>query len=181
MDEPAARWMTYRELAEELGVSLRAAEARARRHVKAGKWRHRVDNDPPNAARVLVPPADLEMAQGSTEGLPAPLPRGRTQEDTGTPTGGDTAAQINALLAELKASHERETTELRRRADSAEADATGQRERAAKAEGQGAAVARERDRAEAQRDEARAELAAWTAGGPFARAVRAFLNRRGRS
>ena len=37
-------------------------------------------------------------------------------------------------------------------------------------------VMAERDRAEA----ARAELAEWTAGGPVARAVRAFLDRRGR-
>jgi hypothetical protein len=38
-------------------------------------------------------------------------------------------------------------------------------------------VTAERNRAEA----ARSELADWTAGGPVARAVRAFLNRRGRS
>ena len=54
------------------------------------------------------------------------------------------------------------------------------RERAGRAEGESATlreqVTVERERAEA----ARAELAEWTAGGPVARAVRAFLNRRGR-
>ena len=45
-------------------------------------------------------------------------------------------------------------------------------------------VAAERERAEASAREleaARAELADWTAGGPVARAWRAFVNRRGQS
>ena len=61
------------------------------------------------------------------------------------------------------------------------------RERAARAEGESGALreqaAAERERAEARArdlEAARAELAAWTAGGPLARAWRAFLNRRGR-
>jgi hypothetical protein len=36
----------------------------------------------------------------------------------------------------------------------------------------------QRDAAQVARDATQAELAAWTAGGPLARAVRAFLNRR---
>ena len=60
--------MTYRALADELGISLRAAEARARRNVRMGRWRHRIDNEPPKAAQVLVPPADLEAMRGGTEG-----------------------------------------------------------------------------------------------------------------
>ena len=86
----------------------------------------------------------------------------------------------SAVLAELKASHEREAGELRRRAEAAEADAMAQRDRAARAEGEGAATVRERVRAEAERDEARAQMAEWTAGGPLARAMRALLYRRGR-
>ena len=70
----------------------------------------------------------------------------------------------------------------------------GQRERAGRAEGEAAwlaeAVAREQGRAEAERkaraeaeaerDAARAELEGWMAGGPFARALRVFLYRKGR-
>jgi hypothetical protein len=68
MGEAEPRWMTYRALADELGISLRAAEARARRNVRMGRWRHRIDNEPPKAAQVLVPPADLEAMRGGTEG-----------------------------------------------------------------------------------------------------------------
>ena len=76
------------------------------------------------------------------------------------------------------------------RADRAEAAAAvvpELRERAGRAEGEAATlreqVAAERGRAETNGREleaARSEFAAWTAGGPLARALRAFLNRRGR-
>ena len=79
MGEAEPRWMTYRALADELGISLRAAEARARRNVRMGRWRHRIDNEPPKAAQVLVPPADLEAMRGGTEGDTEP----RTVGDTG--------------------------------------------------------------------------------------------------
>ena len=69
------------------------------------------------------------------------------------------------------------------------------RERVGRAEGESATLqeqvkaerdrtTRERERAEAaarDAEAARADLAAWTAGGPLARAMRAFLNRRGRA
>ena len=76
MGEAEPRWMTYRALANELGISLRAAEARARRNVRTGRWRHRIDNEPPKAAQVLVPPADLEAMRGGTEGSTDPLTAG---------------------------------------------------------------------------------------------------------
>jgi hypothetical protein len=201
-DTSAARWLTYRELATEAGLSLPAAEARARRLVKGGRWRHRIDNNPPNAARVLVPVADLEAIRGQgAAGVAQPrapgAPLGGTQEVAQSPT-------VNDLLAELKASHEQVAGELRHRADAAEArirelaaelgieqealarereradraEATAAavpelRERAARAEGESGAlreqVAAERERAEARArdlEAARAELAAWTAGGP---------------
>ena len=71
----------------------------------------------------------------------------------------------------------------RERADKAEAAAAvvpDLRERLGRAEGESGTL-REQARAERNRAEAaRAELADWTAGGPLARAWRAFVNRRGR-
>lgn len=94
-EAPEARWLTYRELADESGLSLPAAMARARRMVKAGKWRHRLDNDPPNAARVLVTTTDLEAMRGVAEGgaqrVPQPPPE---------------PFAINVLAEELKASRQ---------------------------------------------------------------------------
>jgi chromosome segregation ATPase len=166
-DPPASLWLTYRELAIETGLSVPAAEARARRMVKAGKWRHRVDNSPPNAARVLVTPADLaamrdQSAQGGTE----PLAQGRTQ-------GAAEAPVINALLTELKAAHERIASELERRAAAVAqvaeltAEVTAQRERAARAEAAAAAVPELREkaaRAEGERDALQEVLRAAQAG-----------------
>jgi hypothetical protein len=77
-DAPAARWFTYREFAAETGLTPRAAEARARRMVKAGKWRHRIDNDPPNAARVLVTDTELNVMRDQARRPPSvPAPRAR--------------------------------------------------------------------------------------------------------
>ena len=54
------------------------------------------------------------------------------------------------------------------------------RERVGRAEAERDQARAERERVERQAVEAQAELAEWMAGGPLARAVRAFLNRRGR-
>jgi hypothetical protein len=210
MDEGGTdKWMTYRELADTLGISLRAAEARARRNIRAGRWRHRIDNDAARAARVLVPHADLRR---DTVGPTHPL----TVEATAGATNPHT---INVLLAELKDSREAEAMQ-RERAAKAEGEALALREAlarearraeqtealvrqggtrlialeterrrlqaqieaTAKAEqAQVAAADAARQTAEREREAARAELASWTAGGPLARALRAFLSRRGQS
>ena len=94
MGEAEPRWMTYRTLADELGISVRAAEARAGRNVRMGRWRHRIDNEPPKAAQVLVPPADLDAMRGGLEGDTDP----RTVGDT---EGGAVPHKIIALVAEL--------------------------------------------------------------------------------
>jgi hypothetical protein len=125
MGEAEPRWMTYRALADELGISLRAAEARARRNVRMGRWRHRIDNEPPKAAQVLVPAADLEAMHGGTEG------------DTEAPTVGDTEGgafphKIIALVTEL---HQRAEAAEGRARELAGELAT-QRERAGRAEGE---------------------------------------------
>jgi hypothetical protein len=143
------RWMTYRALADELGISLRAAEARARRNVRMGRWRHRIDNEPPKAAQVLVAPADLEAMRGSTEGGTAPDTAGATAPRTTGGTAGNTASHAvgdtvgdtvpQGVLALV--------TELHQRAEAAEArtrdlagELAAQRERAGRAEGERAAL-----------------------------------------
>src|SRR4051794_21864062 len=109
----ADAWMTYRELAKALGISQAAAQARARRNVRAGKWLHRIDNDALKTARVLVSPADLDAMRQEAERVTQPHAQGDTSGDT-------TSYDISALQAELKAS--REALDVQReRADKAEA------------------------------------------------------------
>jgi hypothetical protein len=185
MSDTEPRWMSYRELAEELEISLRAAEARARRQVRAGHWRHRNDNDALKTARVLVPPADLAAMRQGTEGDTVPDTRGNTQ--------GNTDPHIFSLmLAELKAAHERElavrdavTAELRQNLSRAEREAVQLREDVARerARADEERTARQaadgsQERALAERDATRAELASWTAGGALERALRALMWRR---
>src|SRR3954470_18943482 len=83
MSDSEARWLSYRELADILGISARAAEARARRNVRAGRWRHRIDNDARKTGRVLVPAADLAAMRqdtpGDTQGGAVGVPRGGTR------------------------------------------------------------------------------------------------------
>ena len=67
--------------------------------------------------------------------------------------------------------------ELQERVGRAEGEAAALREQGRAEQEQAAARIHE---AEAAQDAVRAELAEWTAGGPFARALRSFLNRRGR-
>src|SRR3954453_19315631 len=92
------RWMTYREIAQQLGISLPAAEARARR----GRWTKRPGND--GTMRIAVPASVLEPAHEATSS-----PQ-RSQD-------------ISGLLAALQAAHEATIGELRRRAEAAEATA----------------------------------------------------------
>ena len=170
-DESGARWMTYRELAAALSISLPAAEARVRR----GKWRKQEGND--GALRVSVP---LDVL------LPPPA----------TAQG----PQVADLLAELKAAHEATVEELRRRTEAAEAQAEGARALAEKRAEDLAAMAQKLGHAEAlgeaklrqvEEAESRAvtaegraamaetEVASWTEGTPFKRAMRALMWRRG--
>jgi hypothetical protein len=69
------RWLTYRELATSLGVSLPAAEARVRR----GRWVKRPGND--GTMRVAVPAAVLEPT-------PNPTRQASTGGNVGGPGGG---------------------------------------------------------------------------------------------
>jgi DNA-binding Lrp family transcriptional regulator len=188
-DPPPARWLSFKELAAETGLSPTAAEARARRMVRAGRWRHRVDNDPPNAGRVLVTPADIEAMRGhGAKGRAKLLAQGQAPEIAqGDAQGGMDPSAVNTLLGALKASYEREAEglrqvagELRHRSERAEGEVDRLREAERASAVRADAERQARERAEAGRDAAEAELAAWTAGGPLARALRALAFRRGR-
>ncbi len=100
-DSGDARWFTYRELADALGITYRAAEARARRNIRSGKWAYRRDNDAPLAARVQVSAAEMDAMRQDAVGSAV----GEPHKSTAGGTAGDTVSHtINALLAELKAS-----------------------------------------------------------------------------
>ena len=155
----ADRWLTYAEAGELFGLSAEAMRKRAHRL----RWR----TQPGNEGRTLVL-----------------VPDGAELHPAAHPAGHHPGVRADELLAEVLA-------ETRRRADAAEArnrelaaELAEQREARARAEGEAQAtreaLGHERGRAveaEAERDAARAEVAQWTAGGPFARALRAFLNR----
>jgi hypothetical protein len=156
-----AQWLTYKELAAETGLTVRAAEARARRQVKAGRWRHRIDNDT-GAGRVLVTQAELDaMRQYAPGGAPPALPDTLPPAQPGAlPVPGMDPSTVSALLAEVQAAHEqvagelREAAdELRRRAERAEVEAVTLRD----------ALVQERARADAaaaEREQARVQAAA---------------------
>ena len=133
-DEPGAgvRWMTYRELATALAVSLPAAEARVRR----GRWVKRPGND--GTIRVAVPAEVLE---------PTPSPAQNPMSEG-----------VIAALAALTAAHDAALGELRRRAEAAEQKVAETGAALAVAEnGEREAIARLVETVEARRAEA-AEL-----------------------
>jgi hypothetical protein len=196
------QWLTYRELADALGITYRAAEARARRNVRSGKWAVRRDNDGARAARVRVPAADLEAARQGTPGNTVEGPAGDT---TGLPAGDTASHAFKTLLDEAKALreavaglHERAgraegeamalrdaLTHERQAREAAERDAEGLRgtlahERQALAHEREAVEAARlaaetaRASAEAERDAARQDAAEWASGSPLARAWRAL-------
>jgi len=152
---------------------------------------------------------DATLPENCPGDVPRNIPQGYPgdrQEDT-TARRGD-ASLLSLAVIDLRAalrSVEQRLVEANERAGRAEAradaaqglaDRRGEelaelRERAGRAEGEAATLREqlkaERNRSvtqmrevEAARDAAKFEMAEWTAGGPFARAVRAFLNRRGR-
>jgi hypothetical protein len=145
-------WMTYRELADALGISPAAAQARARRNVRAGKWRHRIDNDALKTARVLVPPGDLDAMRKEAGGATQPPALGDTQGDT-------IPHDVSALQAELKASHEALAAQ-QERADKAEARADRAETERDAARGEATAERARAAQAEREREEARIGRAA---------------------
>ncbi len=112
-------WLTYKQLAAQLGIKLPAAEARARRHIQSGKWllrRENVGNTKLRVVLVGVPAADLESKPKDTEpGI------------SGAIVGDTVSLTINTLLADLKASQEA-VADLRERLGRAEGEATALRQ-----------------------------------------------------
>jgi hypothetical protein len=172
MGEAEPRWMTYRELADALGISVRAAEARAKRHVRNGSWRRRTDNEPPKAVQVLVPPADLEAMRGDTAGSTRPRTAGDTDGGADphntapatVPVGmlarvqQDAEAAVRAAEAERDAARQ-EAHQLRERAGRAEGEVVGLQEAMRRADAAAQRAEEGRREAEAARDAARGESA----------------------
>ena len=171
------------EAAERTGLTVEAI----RQRIKRGRLEAVKGND--GLLRVRLTTADLEALDRSATGHGGRLPAGQPVNDHRLLKALQDAAEARGEAAALR--ERAETAEAR--AERAEAEVTAERVRAAKAEGESGAfreqVATERaraeaerqgrERAEAERDAARDELDGWTAGGPFERAVRAFLFRRG--
>ncbi len=180
------------EAAERTGLTVEAL----RQRIKRGKLAAVKGND--GMLRVRLTTADLEgirdrPATGhippTATGQPANDDRLiKALQDAAQARGEAAALRERAEMAEGRAAALAERVEAERRdADTKGRELIEARERAARAEGEAGAlrerIEAERDRAEANArglEAARAELASWTGGGPLARAVRAFLHRRGR-
>ena len=109
-EDASRRWMTYAEIAVALNLpSTKASEARARR----AKWERTLGND--GFARVAVPLSVLEE--------PHPPRRGNAEGMRRAFEGPTQALRIIAVLTGLKVSHEQAASELRRRAEAAQARA----------------------------------------------------------
>jgi hypothetical protein len=61
---PAKHRLTYRELAERLGISADAARMKAKRKAKAGRWAIIPGNHPSDTVRVELPAVDLDERVG---------------------------------------------------------------------------------------------------------------------
>jgi len=159
---PDGRAMTYKEAASEFGLSPEAIRKRARRL----RWEIVPWND--GKTRVVVPfGAELH---------PPPV---RPARPAGQPAG-----DREEVLAEVRRRAEAAEGRIRQ----LEGELADQRERAARAEGEMQAtrdaLAHERGQVAAERaarQALEAELAYWTAGGPWARTWRGLFWRRGRT
>lgn len=194
------RWMTYVELGAALGIDPDSANRRARRQ----GWRRRMGND--QRTRVAVPldalpdlPPDTPQ---TTPAVPGDIPGDDPPDVSRTIKAleGEAMALREALQrerersdkAEVEAAQLREEREAARvKAARAEGEVLGLRETLSREEARAAAALQQaslqveaevkrREEVQAGRDALQTELSAWTAGGPLARAWRAFTSRRGR-
>jgi chromosome segregation ATPase len=105
--------LTYRELAERLGIEPDSARIKARRLAKSGRWKLIPGNHPGAASTVEVPAADLVR-----EGAPGRTPPGAPLQIGGRApgrTGGEVQAledHIRSLTARLEMA-DRQTDQLR--------------------------------------------------------------------
>ena len=164
-DTGEIRWMTYAEIRD--AFALPSAKAALQRSRRAG-WPRR-QNNADKFARVGVPVAALAAPRiPSHEAYRNPPAVVLVQGNgaTGSLSGSVTDPHaVTAVLAELKASHERLAGELRERAERAEAevaqlrgDVLAERERANAALARAAEVVRLREAVVAERERANAAL-----------------------
>ncbi len=171
------------EAAERTGLTVEAI----RQRIKRGKLDALKGND--GLLRVRLTSADLEAIKDRpATGHFLPTVTSQPVDDDRLIKALQDVAEARGEAAALRERAERAET----RAETAEREREEARVRVAAVDGEAVALRQqikaERDRAvtwlretEAARDAAKVEMAEWTAGGPFARAVRAFLNRRGRT
>src|SRR5215218_8913128 len=184
-DEPGSDSViaTYRQIAGHFG--LESGPDAGRLKAKRARWPVEPRNHPLDPVRVRVPRTAWDDANPARMGRNIPVPE------------ADQAARLiedlRGSLARLEVRDAAELREAKALADRRSEELAELRERLGRAEGQVQTlrdqVQAERDRAEAQarqgqqfqmeRDAARAEADAWTAGGPLARALRGLLFRRG--
>ena len=172
---------TYREIAQHFGLvsGPDAGRLKARR---AG-WPTEPGNHPRDPVRVRVPRAAWDVTNPVRQ-----EPRPDHEPHSEPPA----VKLLTALLARLGERDEAALREARELAEKRGAEIGELRERVGRAEAErdradqrAASAEAERDRAQTERaeaqrkaEEAQAELATWAAGGPIARAFRAFLYRR---
>jgi hypothetical protein len=180
---------TYREIADHFGLS---SPEKGRQKAKRAGWLNEPQNHPADPVRVRVPQEAWEEASRSRARAARFRAQGRERgaplihEDEGPQGGSEPPSKPDEpppLLKQLEAVH----ATLREQLDRAEERAKRAEDRATRLEAERevaraqAAAAEDEARAlRAQADRAEKELADWTAGGPLARAWRAFLSRRGR-
>ena len=96
--------LTYRDLAERLGISTDAARMKARRAVKSGRWRIITGNHPNDPVRVELPVTDLTEPKATGGERPARSTgerKGRTNARTDSDTLAVTLQAAQARIAEL--------------------------------------------------------------------------------
>lgn len=106
--EPELRHMTYKQLAERMGVSVDAARMKAKREAKKGRWQIIPGNHPSDKVTVIIPDSDLNT-QGERVGTDEPerysYAKGRTpkpeHDETLFTLYTDAQARIQALTDQL--------------------------------------------------------------------------------
>ena len=82
--EPELLHMTYKELAERIGVSVDAARMKAKREAKKGRWQIIPGNHPSDKVTVIIPDSDLNTL-GERVGTDEPEHYGYTKGRTPKP------------------------------------------------------------------------------------------------
>jgi hypothetical protein len=156
-DETGHVIATYREIAVHFRLK---GPVQARVKAKRAGWPSEAQNHPGDPLRIRVPQGAWN--QGSHRSVESATRPPRNLRNPPSPT-----PDIKNEIGDIIRGFETALETLRKQQIALEGQLKREQERA--------------DRLERERDVKGAELAAWTAGGPLARAVRAFLNRRGRA